>query len=121
MYADAVGNPGLSETLFQTALDLSDARRGALFVMLRDPDADIGQLIAPGDRLDTLAESVDFRSSPSRRDLMYLLANRTALDRARNAEYYHTPDPPAAAVAPRGHPRTLLARHRAGGAGALAH
>jgi hypothetical protein len=83
MYADAVGNPPLAERLFQTALDLSDARRGALFVVLRDTDAATGQLIAPGDRLDTLAEPVDSRSSPSRRDLLYLLANRTALDMDR--------------------------------------
>jgi DNA integrity scanning protein DisA with diadenylate cyclase activity len=83
MYADAVGNPALSERLFQTALDLSDARRGALFVLLREPTSALGQLIVPGDRLDTLAEPVDFRRSPSRRDLMYLLANRTALDMDR--------------------------------------
>jgi len=83
MYADAVGNRPLAERLFQTALDLSDARRGALFVMLRDTEAPVGQLIAPGDRLDTMAEPVDFRQSPSRRDLMYLLANRTALDMDR--------------------------------------
>jgi metallo-beta-lactamase class B len=31
-----------------------------------------------------------------------IAANRTALDRARNPEYYHTPDPPAAPAAPRG-------------------
>jgi hypothetical protein len=83
MYADAVENRQLAERLFQTALDLSDARRGALFVMVRDPDAAVGHLIAPGDRLDTLAEPVDFRTSPSRRDLMYLLASRTALDMDR--------------------------------------
>ena len=84
MWADAVGNRPLAERLFQTGLDLADARRGALFVMLRDPDAAVPQLIAPADRLDTMAEPVDFRSSPSRRDLMYLLSHRTALtmDRA---------------------------------------
>lgn len=83
MYAEVVGNRPLAERLFQTALDLSDARRGALFVMLRDPDAAVGQLIAPGDRLDTLAEPLEFRQSPSRRDLMYLLAGRTVLDMDR--------------------------------------
>jgi DNA integrity scanning protein DisA with diadenylate cyclase activity len=83
MYEDAIGNRPLAERLFQTALDLSDARRGALFVMLRDPDAAVGRLIAPGDRLDTLAEPLDFRRSPSRRDLMYLLANRSALEMDR--------------------------------------
>ncbi|HSL22825.1 MAG TPA: hypothetical protein VK886_14940 [Vicinamibacterales bacterium] len=83
MWAEAVGDRRLAERLFQTALDLADARRGALFVMLRDPQAAMPQLLAPADRLDTMAEPVDFRSSPSRRDLMYLLANRTALEMDR--------------------------------------
>ncbi len=83
MYAESVGNRALAERLFQTALDLSDARRGALFVLTRDPDSAVGQLIAPADRLDTMAEPVDFRRSPSRRDLMYLLAGRSALEMDR--------------------------------------
>jgi hypothetical protein len=29
-----------------------------------------------------------------------IAANRTALDKARNAEYYHTPDPPPAGPRP---------------------
>ena len=37
MWAAAVGNRALAERLFQTALDLADARQGALFVVLRDP------------------------------------------------------------------------------------
>ncbi|MGH9314553.1 MAG: hypothetical protein ACRD09_06890 [Vicinamibacterales bacterium] len=83
MWNDAVGKPALAKRLFQTALDLSDAREGALFVILRDPGTAVSQLIAPSDRLDTMAEPVDARTSPSRRDLMYLLAGRTAtsLDR----------------------------------------
>ncbi len=83
MWAEAVGSRPLAERLFQTALDLSDARRGALFVLLRDPQRAVGQLVAPADRLDTMAEPVTARTSPSRRDLMYLLAGRTALDMDR--------------------------------------
>jgi hypothetical protein len=83
MWAEAVGSRSLAERLFQTALDLADARHGALFVMLREPQQAVGQLIAPADRLDTMAEPRTARSSPSRRDLMYLLANRTALDMDR--------------------------------------
>jgi hypothetical protein len=83
MWLDAVGRPALAKQLFQTALDLSDARRGALFVILRDPAAAADRLIAPADRLDTMAESVDARYSPSRRDLMYLLAGRMATDLGR--------------------------------------
>jgi hypothetical protein len=52
MWAGAIGNPALAERLFQTALDLSDHREGALFVVLRDPAASLGQLVAPGDQLD---------------------------------------------------------------------
>jgi hypothetical protein len=80
MWTAAVGDPRLAQRLFQTALDLSDARSGALFVVLRDPVEALPQLVAPADRLDTMAEPLDARSSPSRRDLMYLLANRTAID-----------------------------------------
>ena len=83
MWAEAVGHRPLAERLFQTALDLADARQGALFVLLRDPQQAVGQLIAPADRLDSMAEPVSGRTSPSRRDLMYLLANRTALDMDR--------------------------------------
>jgi hypothetical protein len=83
LWQKAVGKPALANRLFQTALDLSDAREGALFVILRDPVSAVPYLIAPSDRLDTMAESVDARTSPSRRDLLYLLAGRTAttLDR----------------------------------------
>jgi hypothetical protein len=83
LWQKAVGKPALAQRLFQTALDLSDAREGALFVILREPAEAVAQLIAPADRLDTMAESVDARTSPSRRDLLYLLAGRTAttLDR----------------------------------------
>jgi hypothetical protein len=83
LWQKAVGKPALAQRLFQTALDLSDAREGALFVILREPAEAVLQLIAPADRLDTMAESVDARTSPSRRDLLYLLAGQTAttLDR----------------------------------------
>ena len=69
LWQKAVGKPALAQRLFQTALDLSDAREGALFVILRDPATAAPQLIAPSDRLDTMAESVDARTSPTRRDL----------------------------------------------------
>jgi hypothetical protein len=80
MWRDAVGNADLAERLFQTALDLSDSRHGALFVVLRNPDGAAAQLVAPADRLDTMAEPIDARTSPSRRDLMYLLEKRTAVE-----------------------------------------
>ncbi|MDE3156354.1 MAG: DNA integrity scanning protein DisA nucleotide-binding domain protein [Acidobacteriota bacterium] len=75
----AVGEPGLADRLFQTALDLADLREGALFVVLRDADASVGELVAPADRLDTAASRADV-VSPSRRDLLYLLTGRSVTD-----------------------------------------
>ena len=37
IWVDAVGSLPLAQRLFQTALELADARQGALFVVLRDP------------------------------------------------------------------------------------
>jgi hypothetical protein len=75
-WAASVGDRPLAERLFQTALDLADAREGALFVVLRAVE-DAASLIAAGDRLDIGATPT---GAPSRRDLLYLLADRTAID-----------------------------------------
>ena len=42
---------GLALRVFQAALNLSEDRKGALFVVLRDPAMSIPQLIAPADRM----------------------------------------------------------------------
>jgi DNA integrity scanning protein DisA with diadenylate cyclase activity len=42
---------GLASSLFQAALNLSEARLGALFVVLRDPEHSVPQLIAPADQI----------------------------------------------------------------------
>lgn len=42
----------LALRLFQAALNLAEDRKGALFVVLRDPAASIPELIAPADRID---------------------------------------------------------------------
>jgi hypothetical protein len=77
MWAAAVGNAALAERLFQTAVDLADAREGALFVVLREPEASLPLLVAPGDQLEAprLPGSVD---SPSRAQLLQMLHGRTA-------------------------------------------
>lgn len=82
MWAAAVGQPVLAERLFQTALDLADSRKGALFVVLRDPDDSAPHLVAPADRLDLKLETAmrEKATGPSRRDLLYLLAGRSAID-----------------------------------------
>ncbi len=42
----------LARTLFQAAVDLAEARRGALIVVLDEPEQAIGRLLAPHDVLD---------------------------------------------------------------------
>lgn len=80
MWANAVGNSALAERLFQTAFDLADARQGALFVVLRDPEASLPQLVAPGDQLDSMRPSGS--STPTRAQLMYMLRGRNAMNLA---------------------------------------
>ena len=79
MWAASVGNRALAERLFQTALDLADAREGALFVVLRDPAASLPLLVAPGDQLDAprLPGNVD---TPTRAQLLQMLQGRSATD-----------------------------------------
>jgi len=81
VWADAVGNPLLALRLFQTALDLADAREGALFAVLRDPVDAVPRLIAPADRLDLCDTSESPGSGTiSRREIFHMLEGRTATD-----------------------------------------
>ncbi len=54
-WCDAVspecGHADLARRIFQAALNLSEDRKGALFVVLRDPGESVPQLIAPTDRI----------------------------------------------------------------------
>ena len=52
LWQSAVGRDALAERLFRCALDLSDARQGALFVVLRRPGDSLAQLVSATDRLD---------------------------------------------------------------------
>jgi hypothetical protein len=80
LWAEAVRNDPLALRLFQTALDLADAREGALFVVVRDATSFMS-MVAAGDRLDVpLALSAGGVAVPSRRDLLHLLEGRTATD-----------------------------------------
>ncbi|HXE80439.1 MAG TPA: hypothetical protein VNK41_06790 [Vicinamibacterales bacterium] len=81
LWAAAVGNETLALALFRCALDLADARKGALFVVLRDPAETVDALVSPSDRLDIAPpESPDSSDEPTRRDLLYLLTGRTAIE-----------------------------------------
>ena len=81
MWAAAVGRPALARRLFQTALDLADAREGALFVVLRRPIESLPVLVADQDRLDMeLVGQQNDPETPSRRHLLHVLAGRSVTD-----------------------------------------
>jgi hypothetical protein len=79
-WAEAVGEDALAMRIFQTALDLADAREGALFVVARDARTAVSQLVAPADRLDSSRATASSDTGPSRRDLLHLLEGRSATD-----------------------------------------
>jgi hypothetical protein len=79
LWANAVGNPLLAERLLQTALDLADARQGALFVVLRDPPASLPLLVAPADQLDSVLSTSSAGAAPNRTQMMYMLRGQTAM------------------------------------------
>jgi len=81
MWEAAVGSGTLARRLFQTALDLSDSRQGALFVVLRRPLETLAELVMPDDRLDMEPmDAVRDPDLPSRRHLLHVLAGRTVTD-----------------------------------------
>ena len=56
VWCAAVGCSGwrdLAPAIFQAALNLCEARLGSLFVVLRDPEHSVAQLIAPADQITT--------------------------------------------------------------------
>ena len=77
-WLQAVGSRPIAEKLFQCALDMADARQGALLVVLRDAGS-AGALVAPGDRLDAAARARG-DSDLTRRPLHYLLRGRSLAD-----------------------------------------
>jgi hypothetical protein len=77
MWAQALGNATLAERLFQTAMDLSDQREGALFVVLRDRTS-LGELVAPGDQLDHVRPAS--ADAPTRGQLLHMLRGRSATE-----------------------------------------
>jgi hypothetical protein len=80
----ATANPGLARVLFQTALDLAECRQGGLFVVVGDPAAAIGRLIAPHDVLAPEGDEVPCGPPPeltpgdplAKRALHYLARGR---------------------------------------------
>jgi len=80
LWAEAVGDGPLATRIFQTALDLADARQGALFVVARDAPSVLSRLVAAADRLDRSIPTSSSDAVPSRRDLLHLLEGRSATD-----------------------------------------
>jgi DisA bacterial checkpoint controller nucleotide-binding len=79
LWAERVGDEALAMRIFQTALDLADAREGALFVVARDTDG-VAKIVAPADRLDVPHPDSARQGPPSRRDLLELLEGRSLTD-----------------------------------------
>ena len=79
LWAERVGDEALAMRIFQTALDLADAREGALFVVARDTNA-VANIVAPADRLDVPHPDSARQGPPSRRDLLELLEGRSLTD-----------------------------------------
>lgn len=78
MWSETVGNAALAERLFQTALDLSDQREGALFVVLREPGESLRYLVAPGDQLDHIRTASP--EAPTRGQLLHMVRGRSVTD-----------------------------------------
>jgi hypothetical protein len=76
----------LARRIFQAALNLSEDRKGALFVLLRDPGASIPELIAPADRIEDEVAADDPQDpenlSPrlAKRSLHHVVRGRTLMD-----------------------------------------
>ena len=79
LWAEAVGQRQLATRLFQTALELADARQGALFAVVRDSTT-VSALVSSADRLDLDSSQTGRPSgSPTRRDLLDLLTGRDVI------------------------------------------
>jgi DNA integrity scanning protein DisA with diadenylate cyclase activity len=76
----------LARRIFQAALNLSEDRKGALFVVLRDPAVSIPQLIAPTDRVveevavDDPQDPDNLSPKLAKRSLHHVVRGQTLLD-----------------------------------------
>jgi hypothetical protein len=83
---DTPGHARLARRIFQAALNLGEDRKGALFVVLRDPARSIPQLIAPTDRIAEEVAADDPHDpdnlSPrlAKRSLHHVVRGQTLLD-----------------------------------------
>lgn len=75
-WRNAVDAPDVAARLFQSALDLAEARQGALFVVLRDPASTLPQLVAAADQLGTSAQPHE-EGRTTRHELLSMMAGRS--------------------------------------------
>ena len=71
IWKQAVGNPRLAELLFTAALNLTESRRGALFVVLEDRES-ARHLVSQADMLDHAAPD-DFQDGVTSKDQLHYL------------------------------------------------
>lgn len=79
-WSRAIGDERLAASLFVAALNLAEARQGALFVVVDEPSAAFGTLIGPLDRLNGEAPPAGPRDPLAKRALHYLARGRTVAD-----------------------------------------
>ena len=79
MWKNAIGNAELAERLFAVALNLAEARRGALFVVLDDRES-AQHLISQPDLLDHFNHEAVNDGTTSKDQLHYLLRDKSVFD-----------------------------------------
>ena len=79
MWKKAIGNAALAERLFSVALNLTESRRGALFVVLDDRQS-VSRLVSQPDLLDHLNHDDWMDGVTSKDQLHYLLRDKSILE-----------------------------------------
>lgn len=79
IWKNAIGNTELAERLFTVALNLTESRRGALFVVLDDP-ASAGLLASQPDLLEHVDQNSMNDGVSSKDQLHYLLRDKSIFD-----------------------------------------
>ena len=79
LWKNTIGNAQLAERLFEVALNLTESRRGALFVVL-DDRASAAKLVSQADMLDHLNHDGLVDGITSKDQLHYLLRDKSILD-----------------------------------------
>jgi hypothetical protein len=84
LWRESVGRPDLARVIFQSALDLAEARQGGLFVIVDRALEAVGRLIAPHDLVSADASGPPAELTPgdplAKRALQYLARDRNVID-----------------------------------------